>query len=828
LFHHLRIVYLLIGTLTIFYLINQSSIFTFSDRFIYNKISPYLHNKFHNNTYILIDAYSLNDTQIVKLIDIIEKNSPKKIIADIFHCNTTKIINRHRLILAIPSFISIDKESSKSSTFRYHLYNNFDYKSNNNQDFIINFNGKIDSANIYADSILNRYVEDTIFNNSIVIISNFNNNYSFNSLLPFKKKEFAHQKYLMYLYNTVSHNIWLKFFRGYRYYLFIIIYILISAFFIYIFYEYAITTAIAIIAIIFASYYISVSFFYILLPITEMLFLLFFIFTYLVYYREITIIIRENRLNRNISLSLDKKNVYTSFFNSRDSWIEISNIIQELFMINKSIFLEKIDNKIHLKEIYSLNCSLDDIFERRRDYTREPYLSAVKSRKAIIIDRQFFKTKNSNEYEIVAPLIYYNDILGFWVFSIDKQNIENIDTLLEEVTLCSTEIARLLFEKNKFLQNRIRNQKRVFINKIIDFIHIEIDNSSAQNIEKNFTILLKKFYTKDVIFNKTENSIILYDFFGRVISANNNIEKLSKHKGINLYSLNATNFLHKISNIPYPKSIDIIRSVIYHQNSYEDIICISDNQRYLIRISPITKDNISNKFNENFFMGVYGILFEMIDLGVVDILSIPIINMTKKYIKDSDSKIIKLNKILNKTNDIEEGKALINTIHKSYYIAYNALDSNCKNINNRLSLVNILYLIEFLTNTFANKYIDIDVDIDSSQIKNIEAFTYINIKEFSMYMIDILRYLSHSKTDNIRLEIGFKRFKEWSMIYIKNNSSFIPKEDLIKSLKLESKNISFKTLKEEFKKFHMEIDIDSDLIDGITVKLFFKESKIYE
>jgi len=566
LFHHLRIVYLLVGTLTIFYIINQSSIFNYTDRFIYNKISTYLYTENKNSKYVLVNANSLDEKQLSKLISIIAKHNPKKIIADIFHSHTPNI--NSEVIIASPDFVSIDKQFLKYPTFKYRIYNDFIYKSNSDREFIVNFNGRIDSADIYAKSVLNNYIEDDTFDNAIVIVSDFNNDYSFNSLLPFKQKEFAHQKYLSYLYNTITKNIWLLSLKGYQYYLFIIFYILIGAFLIYIFYEYAITTAIIIITITFVSYYLLASFQYILLPISEMLFLLFFIFTYLVYYREITIIIRENRLNRNISLSLDKKNVYTSFFNARDSWIEISNIIQELFMINKSIFLEKIDNKIHLKEIYSLNCSLDDIFERRRDYTREPYLSAVKSRKAIVIDRQFFKTKNSNEYEIVAPLIYYNDILGFWVFSIDKQNIEDIDTLLEEVTLCSTEIARLLFEKNKFLQNRIKNKKRVFINKFIDFMHIEIDNSSAQNIEKNFTILLKKFYTKDVIFNKTENSIILYDFFGRVISANNNIEKLSKHKGINLYSLNATNFLHRISDIPYPKSIDIIRSVIYHQNSY--------------------------------------------------------------------------------------------------------------------------------------------------------------------------------------------------------------------------------------------------------------------
>jgi len=47
-------------------------------------------------------------------------------------------------------------------------------------------------------------------------------------------------------------------------------------------------------------------------------------------------------------------------------------------------------------------------------------------------------------------------------------------------------------------------------------------------------------------------------------------------------------------------------------------------------------------------------------------------------------------------------------------------------------------------------------------------------------------------------------------------------------LKLERDSITFEQLKDKFKEFGMEIDIDSNLIDGIVIKLFFKESKVYE
>ena len=823
-FHHLRVVYLLVGTLTIFYIMDLSSIFSYVNRYIYNKISPYIYTTAKRDRYILVDANNLTDDELKRLISIISKYNPKKIIADTFHYHQLSF-NTKKITLAIPTFIQIDKGISRYPIFKYHLYNNFIYKTNRTKNFLVNFNGKLNSANIYDKSILNNYIEDKTFTNKIVIVSDFNNNYSFDTLLPFKSKDFTHQKYLAYLYNSATKNIWLISFRGYYYYIFITIYILVGAFLIYIFYEYAITTAVVIITITFISYYLLVSFYYILLPISEMLFLLFFIFTYLVYYREITIIVRENRLNRNIALSLDKKNVYTSFFNSKNSWEEISNIINELFLIERAVFFEKLDDKkMSLKESYSINCSSSDILEKIQEYTAEPYLSTLKKRKAIVIDRKFFKTKKSSEYEIIAPLIYYNDILGFWVFSIEKDNIKDIDTLLEEVTLCSTEIARLLFEKKRFIKNRLQSQKRLFLNKIIDFIHIEIDDTSAKNIERNFTVLLKKFYTKDIIFNKTEASIILYDFFGRVISANSNIEKLSKQRNINLYSLNATKFLHKISNIEYQQSIEIIKSVIYHQSIYEDIICFDRYHRYLIRVSPVTKEHISNRFNENFFMGVYGILFEMIDLGIVDLLSIPILNATKSCIEYNRSQIDRLKSLLNPDRITQD---IINHIYNSYKIVSNSLESDCKS-SNHTHLVNILYLIEFITTIFINRYLDAKIDIDDSQIKNKEAFVHIDIKEFSIYMIEILKYLTDTKHIDRELEIGFREFREWSMVYIKNNSYSIPREDLIKSLKLERDSITFEQLKDKFKEFGMEIDIDSNLIDGIVIKLFFKESKVYE
>jgi len=206
LFHHLRVVYLLVGTLSIFYIINLSSIFIYVDRFIYNKISPYIYSKDKKDSYILVDANGLEDKQLKRLISIISKNNPKIVIADIFHYhNIDNIYTTPIVTLAILKSIQVDAQwLSKYHILRYHLYNSFYYKSNSSNFYLINFNHRINSANIYAKSILNGYIEDTTFNNATVIVSDFNNNYSFNTLLPFKKREFAHQKYLMYLYNNMT------------------------------------------------------------------------------------------------------------------------------------------------------------------------------------------------------------------------------------------------------------------------------------------------------------------------------------------------------------------------------------------------------------------------------------------------------------------------------------------------------------------------------------------------------------------------------------------------------------------------------------------------
>ena len=100
------------------------------------------------------------------------------------------------------------------------------------------------------------------------------------------------------------------------------------------------------------------------------------------------------------------------------SWALIANMINQTLDLNRLIFLDAETPKRTLREILALHCSFDDISERRRDYSRAPYSDALSTKGPIKV-KGFFKTKDPEEEQYLAPLIFEGDLLGFWALGID-------------------------------------------------------------------------------------------------------------------------------------------------------------------------------------------------------------------------------------------------------------------------------------------------------------------------------------------------------------------------------------------------------------------------
>ncbi|MCI5126674.1 MAG: CHASE2 domain-containing protein [Candidatus Electrothrix sp. AR5] len=58
-------------------------------------------------------------------------------------------------------------------------------------------------------------------------------------------------------------------------------------------------------------------------------------------------------------------------------WSHVINMINQTLHLHRSIFLETIEGDHRVREVIALHCSIEEIAERRRDYQRTPYLTAL-------------------------------------------------------------------------------------------------------------------------------------------------------------------------------------------------------------------------------------------------------------------------------------------------------------------------------------------------------------------------------------------------------------------------------------------------------------------
>ena len=97
-------------------------------------------------------------------------------------------------------------------------------------------------------------------------------------------------------------------------------------------------------------------------------------------------------LRLDILSQLKSKKTPHSFYQIDDPWNHIIVFINQHLLLNRSILLERVDNDHRVREIKSLGCSISDIAELRRDYTRYPYDKSLQQQIPFNLeDRNYFK-----------------------------------------------------------------------------------------------------------------------------------------------------------------------------------------------------------------------------------------------------------------------------------------------------------------------------------------------------------------------------------------------------------------------------------------------------
>ncbi|WP_373090190.1 hypothetical protein [Zhongshania sp.] len=347
-----------------------------------------------------------------------------------------------------------------------------------------------------------------------------------------------------------------------------------------------------------------------LLPITEVLLVLFGVLLYLINqrYRNERQLVSE--LVAEAHAMLAEKIVPQPLLVSDERWQRMMVFVGQQLLISRSVFLELDEGSNRLKIAQFYNSSAKDIEERRRDYGRSPYVEArnagvpVKS-----VKRLFFKL-NPDEEEWIVPLYYAGILLGFWVVTVTSKSYESVKNLTAIMNDISERISELLFHSSKVSVGDRRSGLRRQLTNIDRVSHIQ------GQVKSVFKSVFTRMNVLENISKHSSTASGMYSLFGNLLYANLQFEDIARALKIDIYKNSVIDILTQVSELDMVTAGSYLFEVLHHEERLE--IPMEQKVRgrqYAIRIMPLHIEAEQWQGEAGSANRPTGVILELIDIS---------------------------------------------------------------------------------------------------------------------------------------------------------------------------------------------------------------------
>lgn len=271
---------------------------------------------------------------------------------------------------------------------------------------------------------------------------------------------------------------------------------------------------------------------------------------------------------------------------SNTSWSLLANMIHQTLDLNKLIFLEADRGNSRLREMFALHCSLNDIAERRRDHGRAPYSDAVNAKGPIAV-QGYLKTKDEKERQYLIPLIFCDELLGFWAIGIDASkiaNIPNFDGVLRDYT---SRISELLHDKKK------ATSPSGDLSGINLGAPVDEAEDSHKDLSSTLGLLQQRLGSLDILINSLNSGIIVYDIFGRILQINEVMLLMLKKENLVPFEMTALDMIMSLSDYDISRARKLLRRVIVDNDQVSFPVTFRSNKRsrFLMNLKPLVESS---------------------------------------------------------------------------------------------------------------------------------------------------------------------------------------------------------------------------------------------
>ncbi|GAA3902411.1 hypothetical protein GCM10022228_11060 [Halomonas cibimaris] len=230
----------------------------------------------------------------------------------------------------------------------------------------------------------------------------------------------------------------------------------------------------------------------------------------------------------------------SDFNASQDPWGQIILLTTQILHLDRIILLERRGSAKHLREIKAYRCSIEDIDERRRDFERTPYSTALEEGGPIILSKTFLKNPMPGGRQFLVPLEFNGQLLGFLSGEVDEPTLDSNPLFFSLLRDISNQIGELVYQRQRwqlFQQRKKSRWQRL--------MRLDAVESEYEALGETLQVFSRRLALLENVFSLLHTSTILYDLFGQVIQVNRKMEALVTRSGLSVFTMTAADVLVK-------------------------------------------------------------------------------------------------------------------------------------------------------------------------------------------------------------------------------------------------------------------------------------------
>ena len=287
------------------------------------------------------------------------------------------------------------------------------------------------------------------------------------------------------------------------------------------------------------------------------------------------------------SSKIRQRIIPASFYGTEDPWIYVADLLSQTLDLNRMIFLEKVEGDHRVKEVHALNCSLEDIDERRRDYQRTPYSTAIAAQTTIRLEKAYLNDDGSGADQYLACLSFAGEIIGFWAFCVLPEKVSDEAHFIALVRDYSEQVAEMLYHRQRWMEAQRAKEMP-----LLRFLRLEGWEEMHRAFQHSLALHDKRLTTLEQVFDGIGTAAVLYDLFGRVVHVNKRMEQLFKQAKLPFFSLTSVELIAAITGKDHGTIRQYLQYVVIEQTVIAMPTPLFDDNlhAYLLILRPLKRE----------------------------------------------------------------------------------------------------------------------------------------------------------------------------------------------------------------------------------------------